>query len=196
MHHQKVYSAGEKLSFQENKEDGFYCVQQGHGQVGYADDYKSGVVRICGPGDLIGYETSSGKIQALALDQMKVCFFPRNSFLNLQKNNSDIANGVIQSLVRIIGVKNERIIGLENHSIKNRIAATLVSLMKKFGTPSEYGTLIDLKIDRKTLAKLAGTVVESLARILTEFENEKIIVREGRKIHVADKEKLLKYLAM
>lgn len=189
----KNIEAGKPVSFKEKNESGFFCVCSGHIQLGFVDKHKSGILRICGPGDLVGFEMTEANLVAQALEDTQLCFIKRKPFAEIQRNSSDISNGIIQALVRVIAIKNDRIIGLENHSVKNRIATTLISLMKKFGIRSEWGTLIDVKIDRKALAKLAGTVVESLARVLTELENENIIRRDGRKIHVVNKEKLVQF---
>ncbi|MBC7464648.1 MAG: Crp/Fnr family transcriptional regulator [Bdellovibrio sp.] len=189
----KVVKAGNPILFKDKNESAFYCLQQGHVQLGFADKFKAGIVRICGPGDLVGYESTEVTPVAEVIEDSVLCLIKRKPFVEVQKINPDISNGIIQALVRIIAIKNERIIGLENHSVKNRIATTLLSLMKKFGTRSEWGTLIDVKLERKILAKLAGTVVESLARTLTELEDEKIIHRQARQIHVVNKEKLIHF---
>ena len=108
----------------------------------------------------------------------------------IQAKSSAISQQLIKFLCQMISMRDERIAYLECFSVRTRIAATLLSLHKKFGRASDLGSKIDVKIDRKTLAQLAGTVVESLSRNLTELEQKKIIARKGRSIHVLDLEKL------
>lgn len=93
-------------------------------------------------------------------------------------------------LLRIINLKDRRIVGLEHHSAKNRVASLLLSLIEKFGEPSKHGTKLNVELDRKTMAGLAGTVVETFSRIITDLEDEKVILRERRKITVLNKEHL------
>ncbi|MNT50162.1 fumarate/nitrate reduction transcriptional regulator [compost metagenome] len=97
---------------------------------------------------------------------------------------------MIKVLCNILALKDERIAALENHSVRNRVASVLLSLSEKFGKMTHQGQLIDVKIDRDTMAKLAGTVTESLSRQLSELEAEDIIHREGRFIYIKNKAKL------
>lgn len=186
----QAVAADQMISFNHNDLRGFYCIQSGHLKLGRENVQKSGVVRICGPGDLVGYETSTSLPSAQMIEDGKICFIKMEEFLKIQNAEPEVAASIVQALVKIIKIKDERIVGLENHSVKNRVASTLLSLVKKFGLQTKNGLLIDAKIDRKTLAQLAGTVTESLARALTELEDDKIISRQGRSIFVLCKEKL------
>lgn len=186
----QTVKANQILFFTNNDLRGFYCIQNGHLKLGRKDVQKSGVVRICGPGDLVGYETSTQIQSAQMIEDGNICFIKMEEFLKIQNAEPEVAESIVQALVKIIQIKDERIIGLENHSVKNRVASTLFSLVKKFGLQTKNGLLIDAKIDRKTLAQLSGTVTESLARALTELEDDKIISRQGRSIFILCKERL------
>jgi hypothetical protein len=48
------------------------------------------------------------------------------------------------------------------------------------------GVLIDLDLTREEIAHLAGTVYESVIRMLTKFKNDGLIHLEGRKILIKD----------
>lgn len=186
----KTVKSEDTLFFMNKNSPVFYCIQSGHLKLGLENVQKSGVLRICGPGDLVGYEPCSPHRTAQMLEDGNVCSIDKIEFLKIQSSEPEIATSVIQALVKIIKIKDERIIGLENHTVRNRVASTLFSLVKKFGLQSKNGYLINTKIDRKTLSQLAGTVTESLARVLTDLENEKIVSRQGRKLLVLCKDKL------
>lgn len=70
--------------------------------------------------------------------------------------------------------------------VKARVAATLWHLMDLHGERSGDDVLIDLDLTREEIAHLAGTVYESVIRMLTKFKNEGLIHLEGRKIWVKD----------
>ncbi len=181
----KKVSQNQVISHTDNQNAGFYCVLKGYFKISYK--CKSGVntLGISGPGDLLSYMTSDF-YSAEALVDSEVCFFEADAFSSLQKSVPDISTGIILWLVKSIELNDRRVAGLETLSLKNRVASTLLSLMEKFGTSSPMGATIEAKIDRQSLACLSGTVVESLARILTELEDDKIILRQGRKICVVD----------
>ena len=173
---------------------GFYCVRDGYLSVGANLSDGPNTVRICGPGDLIGYGTWDASLNGAhtlkAIKEGSVCFFEKNDFLRLQSRSPNIAIRINQMLCKIIAQKDARISSLQNHSVRNRVASLLMSLNKKFGVRSEYGSKIDIPIDRGTMAQLAGTVVETLSRVLSDFEEDKLIFRKGRGIYILSESKL------
>lgn len=169
--------------------ESLYCIKSGYVKLCHSS---GAALRICGPGDIIGYNDIADNqlYVAIALSSVHVCSFDKKALLDFQDQHPAIAKEFIRMLSREIQLRDERIHYLENFSVKNKVAATLFSLNKKFGTPSDQGSKISVLLERKTLAQLSGTVVESLARNLTDLENSKVILRVGRYIHVLDPEKL------
>lgn len=70
--------------------------------------------------------------------------------------------------------------------VKARVAATLWNLMESHGVRGADGVLLDLDLTREEIAHLAGTVYESVIRMLTKFKNDGLIQLEGRKILIKD----------
>jgi CRP-like cAMP-binding protein len=70
--------------------------------------------------------------------------------------------------------------------VKARVAATLWQLMEAHGVRVADGVLLDLDLTREEIAHLAGTVYESVIRMLTKFKNDGLIQLEGRKILIKD----------
>lgn len=70
--------------------------------------------------------------------------------------------------------------------VKARVAATLWHLMDTHGVRVADGVLLDLDLTREEIAHLAGTVYESVIRMLTKFKNDGLIQLEGRKILIKD----------
>lgn len=186
------FSEGAHLSLKRKGEDGFFCIRSGHIKVKVDNGQREGVVRIAGPGDLAGYNLGSNKVSVESLDQGAACFFSMKEFRAKQSKNAEISNGITDMLCRILNLKDQRISDLENLPVKGRVAALLLGLAAKFGIASKGGISIDIKVDRETLAKLAGTGVESLARALTSLESNGAIAREKRTLHITNLPKLKK----
>ncbi|MDZ4084941.1 MAG: Crp/Fnr family transcriptional regulator [Bdellovibrionales bacterium] len=70
--------------------------------------------------------------------------------------------------------------------VKARVAATLWQLMEAHGVRVADVVLLDLDLTREEIAHLAGTVYESVIRMLTKFKNDGLIKLEGRKILIKD----------
>jgi len=74
-----------------------------------------------------------------------------------------------------------RRIGLD---VRKRIALELANLADRFGSPDSRGTLIRLAISHETLASIVGASRQQVTEYLNEFDREKVILREGRRIIV------------
>ncbi|MGZ3768372.1 MAG: Crp/Fnr family transcriptional regulator [Bdellovibrio sp.] len=195
-----VFDQLKKDEFYDNQEfiplitDGrrkMYCIKRGSVRLSTSD---GGVIRICGPGDIIGYQgiDNSCTYTASTIGEVQVCCFDRELFFMVQEKSPEIMKEFFAFLSQEIELRDKRITALESYSVRNKVASTLLSLNSKFGSSSDFGSIITVPVDRKTLAQLSGTVVESLARTLTDFENSKFIIRMGRFIHIQDVEKLQK----
>ena len=149
------FKEGSKLPLNFDGEEGFYCVQAGHLKINLSHGDSTGTLRICGPGDLIGFNHQPSHLSIEALESGVGCFLPKKAFAKLQSQSSAVANGMIKMLCSIISAKDHNILGLERQSVKNRVSSLLLGLNDKFGTPSKQGSKIDVKIDRDTLAKMA-----------------------------------------
>ncbi len=185
----KKFQPENTIVYNKDGMENFFCIQEGHVKIEINDGKNQKTIRICGPGDLIGLQMPDN-YSIHALDAVTLCLIDANAFTNLQMKVPEISMGIIQNLLRTISSEDEQLRGLENHSVKNRVAATLANLSDRFGIIDQQCTMIDFTVDRKSLAQLSGTVVESLARVLTELENEKIIKRHGRKIQILNRSKL------
>jgi len=75
-------------------------------------------------------------------------------------------------------------IGLD---VRRRIALELANLAERFGAPDPRGTLIRLAISHETLAGIVGASRQQVTEYLNEFDRERIILREGRRIIVNPK---------
>lgn len=72
-------------------------------------------------------------------------------------------------------------IGLD---VRRRIALELSNLADQFGSADSRGTMITLAISHETLASIVGASRQQVTEYLNEFDREKIILREGRRIIV------------
>lgn len=187
----KTFTGGQKIELNDDGIDHIFCISKGYVKIELGHERNQKSIRICGPGDLVGLHMN--RLYSIqSLDVVTICKINFLSFRELQLKVPEISLGVIETLIKTQSGEDEHIKGLENHAIKNRIAATLLLLAKKFGRTEQQSALIDLAIDRKTLSQLSGTVVESLARVITELENDDVIRRQGRKIQIIDFPKLEK----
>ncbi|MGH7874253.1 MAG: Crp/Fnr family transcriptional regulator [Candidatus Binatia bacterium] len=73
--------------------------------------------------------------------------------------------------------------------LRRRMALELANLAEHFGSADARGTLITLAISHETLASIVGASRQQVTEYLNEFDREKIISRDGRRL-IVDLKKL------
>lgn len=67
-------------------------------------------------------------------------------------------------------------------SVRDRLAGALLELAIKFGAEDSRGILLTLKVTHADLAELVGASRQRTTEQLNEFENERVILRDGRRL--------------
>ncbi len=155
------------------------------------EDGKELITNIYASGDFLGYTTvlEEGVYQdnAEILEDAELMVIPKDEFLQLINENTEVAAKFIKLLCSNVAEKEKKLINLAYNSLRKRVAAGLVQVFDKFEKDT-HSPKIDLT--RDNLAQVIGTATESLIRTLSEFKSEKLIdIKEG-KIFILDDKKL------
>jgi CRP-like cAMP-binding protein len=67
-------------------------------------------------------------------------------------------------------------------SVRERLAGALMELAMKFGAEDSRGILLTLKVTHADLAELVGASRQRTTEQLNDFENERVILRDGRRL--------------
>ncbi|MNX93988.1 Transcriptional activator protein Anr [compost metagenome] len=79
---------------------------------------------------------------------------------------------------------------LSQRTVRERVALSLLILHDKYKTSDDQRDIF-ITLSRGDLAKMVGTVNETLARVLHDFKNENLIWMEGRKIQLINFQQLI-----
>jgi CRP-like cAMP-binding protein len=88
----------------------------------------------------------------------------------------------------------EMMIGLISGKVEKRLAALLLGLSEKHGTPFSGGIKINLKLTRQDMADSVGTTVETAIRVMSRFKKEGILGSSSKEIVIKDKGRLKELL--
>lgn len=156
------------------------------------DDGKEYVTCVYGPGEFLGYapllENNPYTDSAAALEDCQVVKIPKEDFLALIYKNRDVAARFIRLLSGNVAEREKQLLSLAYDSVRKRVAATLLTLAKRYAVPGRKNTRIP--ISREDLAGMAGTVMETVIRNLSEFKSERFIEVDGREIVLLNPEGL------
>jgi CRP/FNR family transcriptional regulator, cyclic AMP receptor protein len=143
------------------------------------------VISISGPGDLLSklFFKEAPRVKVQAITDCALLNLPRKPFLDAVMGKSGdeldqavnlIFGGALALLSRYwqtLGVR-----------LMVRLAAVLVELAQKFGVADSRGTLIDLKLSQKDLARMIGCSRQQLHALMESLAQRRIVMRQGRQL--------------
>jgi CRP/FNR family transcriptional regulator len=148
------------------------------------------ILLIAEPGDVLGIESvfAGGNHASTAemIEDGTVCHIPRDAFLGALEADPPALRAVTELLARELLRSEAERVELAGGSVRERLALTLLELVRRYGQPQETGLRIDLTLSREELAELVGTAPETAIRQLGELRREGIVATRGRAIVVQD----------
>ncbi|MBI3541429.1 MAG: Crp/Fnr family transcriptional regulator [Deltaproteobacteria bacterium] len=183
------YKKGQVIFYEGNQAYGLYCIFAGRVKL-----YKTGVdgrqqiVRIAGPGDLLGYRSLFADEPYAAtsetLEDATICCIDKTAFFPLLSKNPELALNVIKKLSRELREAEDLATSIAQRSVRERMAELLLMLKETYGKPTKKGIRIDLQLTREELAEMIGITQETAIRLLSEFKTDGMIEVKDREITI------------
>ncbi|MEO8794383.1 MAG: response regulator [Daejeonella sp.] len=120
---------------------------------------------------------------AEAMEDSSICILHKNQVDEILNKYPSQAMQLIQLLSANLQSKDEQLVQLAYHSVRKRLAETLIRV-------KEINKKTNFKISREDLAAMAGMATETVSRTLSDFKEEKLIEKKGSEIKLIDEEKL------
>lgn len=181
-----IFSEGKSLK-------GVYCLRNGNCKLTkLAPNGKEQIVRFIQKGELVGYRSvisnSVAHLTVIAMEDMDVCFIPKNEILELFKKNAEFSQEITKALCDDLDEANASIANMAQKNVRERLAESLLFFEKIFGVDNEG--FISVTLTREEIANAVGTATESTIRLLSEFKKEGHIALKGKRIKLENKTKL------
>lgn len=151
---------------------------------------KNIIIKLLKPNDFIGLTSLFGDetnyFSVAALKETRVCSIDCESFKDLITQCCDFSRELSSWYCKNYNLMLSKCLNLGLRQLNGKLANTLLYL---FG--DEFKELdVFSYISRNDLAELSGMSMESVVRILSEFNNEGIINIKGKKIEIKNLERL------
>ncbi|WP_346984593.1 Crp/Fnr family transcriptional regulator [Chryseobacterium sp. POE27] len=127
----------------------------------------------------------------LTLENSVISFISKEDFLHILDQSSVFSRLLLKSLSHEFSVMANLMAVLSHRTVRERAALSLLILHDKY-TSNESKENVFITLSRIDLANMVGTARETLARILNDFKQEKLIKIEGRKIRLINIEQLVR----
>jgi len=191
----KIIKKGEPIFEEGDYLNGVYCIKDGVCKISkMSENGKNQIINIIKRGDLIGERSliseEVSNLNAIALEDMEVCFIPRDEIVRDLEKNPAFTMDILKTMASSLKNSDNLIVDMAQKSVKQRLAETLLKLQTKFGV-NEIGA-IDIQLSREDIANIIGTATESAIRLLSEFKKNKSIGFKGKNIIIINKNDLEK----
>lgn len=181
-----IFEEGETIN-------GIFCIKDGVCKLSkLSANGKDQIVKLVKSGELLGQRSMISEeptnLSAVALEDMDVCFIPKQEVMSYFTSNNQFSMEVMKSICSDLKEADDHMVSMAQKTVKERLAEALLFLEDTFGK-NDDGTL-RIQLTREELAGMIGTATESCIRLLSEFNKSNYIELVGKKIKIIDKNKL------
>lgn len=185
----KSVKKGEALFEEGEKLHGVFCVRSGVSKLSKgSENGKDQIVKIATKGQVLGQRSviteERTNLSAVALNDMEVCFIPKNHLTDNINDNAAFTKAVLVQMAEDLKFADNVIVNMAQKTVKQRIAETLLYLHKNFGEDTDG--FISVILTREDIANVVGTAKEACIRTLSSFKKEGLITTDGKRIRIAD----------
>lgn len=178
-----IFEEGESIN-------GIYCIKDGICKLTkLSSNGKDHIVKLVRKGELLGQRSmiseESANLSAVALEDMKVCYIPKQEVVGFFEKNNEFSMNVMKTICSNLRDSDEIIVNMAQKNMKSRLAHVLIYIHDTFGVDDSDDSL-HLVLSREEYASMIGTATESCIRILSEFNKNGLIKLNGKKIVIKD----------
>ncbi len=174
---------------------GLYCISEG-----IVKQYKTNkegrqqIVQILGSGSLMGhfalFTNGLHTTTTESISNTTTCFIDKATLLSTLAEHKNVSVDLITELAKNITEANDKLMDMAYKSVREKMASLLLSLIKHFGITHSNSIEIKIPLSREDMACLIGSSVESVVRVLSEFEKEGLITKHIRTIYLINQKEL------
>jgi CRP-like cAMP-binding protein len=151
-------------------------------------------LRVMGPGELLGcvavFQQFPYPATATTLEDTMLMSWRATSFFELLKQHP----AIYDSVLRIIGTRAremmQRVVEVSAKRAEQRIAIALLRLVAQTGAEIEDGAEVGFPITRNDLAEMAAATYFTVSRVLSKWQQRKIVKSGRRRIVITSINKL------
>ncbi|RLJ68667.1 CRP-like cAMP-binding protein [Lacinutrix venerupis] len=193
----KIVKKGETLFAEGEKLNGVFCVRSGVSKLSkMSNNGKDQIVKIATKGEVLGQRSvisdESTNLSAVALNDMEVCYIPKQHLQESLNNNVEFTKAVLVHIASDLKFADNIIVNMAQKTVRQRVAETIKYLEDNFGKDNEG--YISITLTREDIANIVGTAKEACIRTLSSFKKENLIATDGKRIKIEDKKALYRLI--
>jgi CRP-like cAMP-binding protein len=185
--HRKTVKRGEIIYHEGDTPESLYLIEDGLvGLFHISENGKETFLRVFGKDDMFGHRSYFAETDyhatTIALSKTTLVIISKKQCQEICQHHPELMATMVKMLATNLGHAELRLAGLQDKTASSRIIESLLFLKLKY--PEHIWT-------RKEIAEFSGTTFETVVRVMTKLDEEKLIEKEGRNFNILDTDKLL-----
>lgn len=186
----KCLRRGEALFRADDAFDSLYAVRTGSFKSLLM--HHSGREQITGfqfPGEMLGLDGVGGgphRCEVIALEDSTVCVIPFQRFDAVCHENQRMRRHLNHLMSSEIVRKSGFMMMLGTMTADQRLAAFLLDLSARFLALGYSGSQFNLKMSREEIGSFLGLTIETVSRMFSHFQRERLVESNGKQVRIVD----------
>lgn len=153
---------------------------------------EDGRVQVTGfylAGELLGMDainTDKHPCSAEALESSEVCEIPFSALEDMARKIPGLQHQLLRVMSREIARDERTLMMLGRMSAEERLASCLISFSRRHARLGAAGDKFKLSMSRQDLGDYLGLALETVSRLFSRFQEERLIDTQGRNIKLRD----------
>ena len=135
---------------------------------------------------LSGMDSDAYPVSAMALETTSVCEIPFERLDELSVQLPQLRRQLMRIMSREIRDDQQMMLLLSKKTADERIATFLVNLSARFRARGFSANQFRLAMSRNEIGNYLGLAVETVSRVFTRFQQNKLLEAEGKEVHLLD----------
>lgn len=180
---------GQTLARQGEPADMLYLVESGALKlVQVTPEGQELIVRFVGPGEpfggVVALDATTYPVTALAVEPTRVRGWQRAALGRLLSRFTQVRVNLMREMTAHMTDALTRVRELATERVGQRLAHTLLRLMRQAGRQTPDGVLIPHALTRQEFAELTGTTLYTVSRIFSKWQADGVLQSSGRRLIV------------
>ncbi len=192
---ERTVPKGRAIFFEGDIGEVLYLIKSGRVKVfRMAQDGREKIYAVLGAGETLGemalLDGGRRSASAEAIEDCRMIQIHRDRFLETLEQSPGIAIKIIESLCGRLRHANDQVEHLAFLDARGRVVSAILDLTSGPAARKREDSSVELAVTHQQLGQMAGTSRETTTRVLSELEQEGLIVTERNRLVVADVERL------
>jgi CRP-like cAMP-binding protein len=158
---------------------------------------REAIIRYIGPAEMTAavavIKNMDYPVTAEAVEPTEVTGWDKPTFLRLMHDHPQIAINMLRVVLERLDEVQQRYLELCNEAVEQRIARTLMRLMRHAGSRTQDGILIEITLSRQSIADYSGTTLYTVSRTLTAWERNGWVQSGRERVRITNPHALVKF---